>query len=58
MLQRYVYSANIATLSCSRSKRNAAAAEVEGEAVAAAAGRAVWRPCGPGAGRWAVLGGA
>ena len=42
----YVYSANIATLSCSRSKRNV----VQAEGAAAAAGRAgrqVGRACGP-----------
>ena len=45
MLHIDVYCAKIATLSCSRSKRNAAAAEAEG--AAAAAGRAGWR-AGPG----------
>ena len=34
MSHGYVYSSNIATLSCSRSKRNAAAAEEEGAAAA------------------------
>ena len=48
----YVYFANIATLSCHRSKRNA----VEAEASAEAAGRVGQQPGG--AGRWAVLGGA
>ena len=45
-----VYSANIATLSFRRSKRNV----VVEEGAAAAAGCARWRPCG--AGLWACIG--
>ena len=52
MLHIHVYSANIATLSCRRSKRNAT--DVKGAATAA--GRAVRRLGG--AGRWAGPGGA
>ena len=40
---QYVYSANIAALSCNR---NAAEAEAEVEGAAAAEGRAGRRPCG------------
>ena len=43
MSHRYVYSSNIATLSYSRSKRNAAAAEEEG--AAAAVGLAMLLAC-------------
>ena len=52
MVHIYVYSANIVTFSCRRSKRNAA----EAEGAAAAAGRAGRRP--QGAGLWAGPGGA
>ena len=44
MLQIDVYCANIAPLSCRRSKRNAAAAEAEGAAAAARRRRAGRRP--------------
>ena len=56
MLHLYVSSANIATLSCRRSKRNAAALGAEAEGAAAAAGNA-WRRSG-GAGQWTCPGGA
>ena len=52
MLHINVYSANIAALSCSRSKRNVA----EAKGVVAAAGRAGRRPCGQCL--WACPGGA
>ena len=54
----YVYLSNIATLSCSRSKRNAAEAEAEADSEGSAvlAGRAGRRPSG--AGRWASQGSA
>ena len=48
MLHTDVYCAKIATLSCSRSRRNAAAAEEDG--AEATAGRAGWR-AGPGGGQ-------
>ena len=58
MLHIDVYYANIATLSCRMSKRNAAGAcpaEAEAEGAAAAAGRAWQRPVGEGL--WAGPGG-
>ena len=53
MLHIDVYCANVVTLSCSRSKRHAAAAAAEG--AAAAAGRA-GRRAGPGGGPAQSLG--
>ena len=53
MLNIFVYSANVATLSCHMSKRNAVEAEAEG--ALAAAGRVWQRPVGEGL--WASPGG-